>query len=57
MAPKSYFIVDTGADVSVIPELDVKKLIVTVRFTKKVLTRRCERQLNVYGSFSANSQC
>ena len=44
------FKVDTGADVSVIPESEVKKLKVTMNVTKKVLTGPCKSQLNVCGS-------
>ena len=47
------FKVDTGADVSVIPESDVKKLNVTVKRTNKVLTGPCKNQLSVCGSFGA----
>jgi len=47
------FKVDTGADVSVIPESEVKKLKVTMNVTKKVLTGPCKSQLNVCGSFRA----
>ena len=44
------FKVDTGADVSVILESEVKKLKVTMNVTKKVLTGPCKSQLNVCGS-------
>ena len=47
------FKVDTGADVSVIPESELKKLKVTMNVTKKVLTGPCKSQLNVCGSFRA----
>ena len=47
------FKVDTGADVSVIPESYVKKLNVTVKHTNKVLTGPCKNQLSVCGSFGA----
>lgn len=47
------FKVDTGADVSVIPESEVKKLKVTMNVTRKVLTGPCKSQLNVCGSFRA----
>lgn len=48
---KVMFKVDTGADVSVIPDTEAKKLNVEVKETSKVLTGPCKGQLNVCGSF------
>ncbi|KAK3713987.1 hypothetical protein QZH41_017106, partial [Actinostola sp. cb2023] len=50
---KIEFKLDTGADVSVIPETEFKKLNIELKNTSKILTGPSQQNLNVRGSFSA----
>lgn len=50
---KVLFKVDTGADVAVIPESDVKKVNAAVKHTNNVLTGPLKSQFSVCGSFDA----